>query len=515
MRSALAPRRTAGISDGERGVGKRLIMQGLSRRAMLAGLLSAAARPALADAPTTSLFPVPRGGRPREAVAAARQLIAEARLTGVVTYVVADADTGQVIESDGAAVPVPPASVTKMVTSLYALEHLGPDYRFATRVLATGPLVDGKVSGDLVLAGGGDPTFDTDRMADLVARLAAAGVKGVTGRFIICAGALPYLPVIDPLQPDYVGYNPAVAGLNLNFNRVHFSWRRQGDGYALDMDARGARLIPPVRMATMDVVDREGPLFEYAFADDRDRWSVARGALGREGSRWMPVRHPARYAAEVFGWLAAAQGIMLPAPEFSDVVPQARVLVQDVAGPLTDVLADMLLYSTNLTAEAVGLTASRRPTLAHSAAAMSIWAKAALGMTSQFGDHSGLGSTSHTTAGDMVRALVGAKGLARGALLPGILRDVGMKDDRGRVIEGHPVQVRAKSGTLNFVSGLAGFISPPGGRRLAFAVYAADVPRRDALSEAEREDPEGGEAWTKRARVLHGRLIARWAGLYG
>jgi serine-type D-Ala-D-Ala carboxypeptidase/endopeptidase (penicillin-binding protein 4) len=490
-------------------------MQGLSRRAMLGGLLSAAAAPVFADAPTTSLFPVRRGGRPRVAQAAVAQLIAEARLTGIVTYVVADADTGVILEGDGNETPVPPASVTKMITSLYALEHLGPDYRFATRVLATGPVVAGKVTGDLVLAGGGDPTIDTDRMAALVARLAASGVTGVTGQFVVCAGALPDLAVIDPLQPDYVGYNPAVAGLNLNFNRVHFSWQRQNEGYALHMDARSERVIPPVRMATMDVVDREGPLFDYNAADGRDRWSVARGALGREGSRWMPVRHPARYAAEVFGWLAAAQGITLPEPVFRDEVPEAQVLAQDAAEPLTDVLTDMLRFSTNLTAEVVGLTTSGRPSLAHSAAAMTAWAKGALGMTSQFGDHSGLGGGSRTTAGDMVRALVGAGGLPRGALLPGILRDVGMKDDRGRVIEGHPVQVRAKSGTLNFVSGLAGFIAPPGGRRLAFAVYAADVPRRDALTEAEREDPEGGEAWTKRARVLHGRLIARWAGLYG
>jgi serine-type D-Ala-D-Ala carboxypeptidase/endopeptidase (penicillin-binding protein 4) len=375
--------------------------------------------------------------------------------------------------------------------------------------------VDGVITGDLVLAGGGDPTFDTDRMADLVARLAAAGVKGVEGQFLVCTNALPTLPVIDPLQPDYVGYNPAVAGLNLNFNRVHFSWRRQGDGYALDMDARGATVVPPVRMATMDVADREGPLFDYASADGRDRWSVARGALGREGSRWMPVRHPAQYTAEVFAWLAAAQGIALPQATFRDDVPQARMLVQDTAAPLTEVLTDMLRFSTNLTAEAVGLTTSRQPILAQSAAAMTLWAKGALGMVSQFGDHSGLGSASHTTAGDMVRALVAAKGLSHGALLPGILRDVGMKDDRGRVIEGHAVQVRAKSGTLNFVSGLAGFIAPPGGRRLAFAVYAADMPRREALTEAEREDPEGGEGWTKRARVLHGRLITRWAGLHG
>ncbi|MGL4320478.1 MAG: D-alanyl-D-alanine carboxypeptidase, partial [Paracoccaceae bacterium] len=66
-----------------------------------------------------------------------------------------------------------------------------------------------------------------------------------------------------------------------------------------------------------------------------------------------------------------------------------------------------------------------------------------------------------------------------------------------------------------FVSGLAGYIAPPGGRRLAFAIYAADVPRRAELGANDMEDPEGGEAWTKRARILHGRLISRWAALYG
>jgi serine-type D-Ala-D-Ala carboxypeptidase/endopeptidase (penicillin-binding protein 4) len=146
---------------------------------------------------------------------------------------------------------------------------------------------------------------------------------------------------------------------------------------------------------------------------------------------------------------------------------------------------------------------------------MTAWAQVALGATGVFVDHSGLGAASVTTAADMVRVLVAAPGLRQGHLLPTILRDMGMRDEAGAVIEGHPVQVRAKTGTLNFVSGLAGYIAPPGGRRLAFAVYAADMPRRAGIARDDMEDPEGGEAWTKRARVLQGRLISRWAALYG
>jgi serine-type D-Ala-D-Ala carboxypeptidase/endopeptidase (penicillin-binding protein 4) len=487
----------------------------VTRRGVLAGLLASVGQAALAEAPTTSLFPVPRGGKPRVAQPTAASLIADADLTGIVTYVLADAATGRVIEAEGAETLVPPASVTKMITALYALERLGPEFQFRTEVLATGPMVAGIVQGDLVLAGGGDPTLDTDRMVGLAARLAAAGVKGITGAFRTYAGALPGIGQIDADQPDFVSYNPAISGLNLNFNRVHFSWRRRDGGYAVEMDARSETVIPPVSMATMRVEDREAPLFTYAAGAVTDEWTVARGALGRDGSRWLPVRQPGAYAGEVFQWCAAAQGIDLPRAEDVGVLPTGEVLAFEQSEPLIDVLRDMLLYSTNLTAECVGLMTSGAGTLRGSGVTMTEWAKASLGSTGRFVDHSGLETASATTAGDMVRVLVAAPARATGRLLPGILRDVGMRNGDGEVIEGHPVQVRAKSGTLNFVSGLAGYISPPGGRRLAFAVFAADVPRRAGIAPEDMEDPEGGEAWTKRARVLQGRLISRWAALYG
>lgn len=487
----------------------------VTRRSVLAGLMASAGGVAFADLPASSPFPVPRGGRPGVVQPAAAGLIADADLTGIVTYVVADAATGQVIEAEGADLPVPPASVTKVVTSLYAMEQLGPDFRFATRVVATGPVQDGVVQGNLILVGGGDPSFDTDRMAALVARLAQAGITGVTGQFRVFAGALPAVEEIDRAQPDYGSYNPSVSGMNLNFNRVYFSWQRRDDDYAFSMDARSERFVPPVNMATMVVADREVPLFAYESGGQQDHWSVARGALGREGSRWLPVRQPLYYAGEVFRWLAAGQGIALPPAEAALAVPAGQELARDRSETLVRVLTDMLQFSTNLTAEAVGLTTSGLASLPQSAAAMTDWARLAFGITGNFVDHSGLGEASRTSSADMVRVLVAARGLKKGSLLPGILRDIGMRDDAGKVIEGHAVGVRAKSGTLNFVSGLAGFISPPGGRRLAFAIYAADVPRRAAVAPDAMEDPEGGEAWTRRARILQGRLISRWAALHG
>ncbi len=476
----------------------------ISRRNVLAGLAAAGlGSPVWADG----------GVRPRRRPspqAASEEFIAAARLGGVTGFALADVASGRMIEAYAEDERLPPASVAKAITTLFALEKLGGAHRFGTQVMAVGPIVGDRLEGDLILSGSGDPTLDTDQLGDLVASLAATGLRRVTGRFLAHAGALPQIDRIATDQPDHVGYNPGLSGLNLNFNRVHFEWRRAGADWAVTMDARAERFVPPVRMTRMQIVPREVPLFTLAVSDGVEDWTVAKGALGVDGSRWLPVRQPGVYVAEVFQTLARAQGIDLPRAEVLAQLPAgARRIVERFSAPLPEVLQDMLRFSTNLTAETVGLAASGAGTLAGSGAVMTGWAARRLGMSARFVDHSGLEGDSRVTAADMVRGLLAGDRLGVG--VRGLMRDVGVRGDTGAVIEGHPVQVRAKSGTLNFVSGLAGFILPPGGRELCFAVFSADVPRREALAMADREQPEGGVGWTKRARTLQAQLVRRWA----
>ena len=67
-------------------------------------------------------------------------LLADAGLSGKVGFVVADARTGKVLERKSPLLALPPASVTKSITALYALDRLGPAYRFQTRLIAKGPV---------------------------------------------------------------------------------------------------------------------------------------------------------------------------------------------------------------------------------------------------------------------------------------------------------------------------------------------------------------------------------------
>src|SRR5688500_15558618 len=80
-----------------------------------------------------------------------------------------------------------PASVAKIVSAATAADAVGWDYRFETTLKATGPIVDGVLSGDLLIVGSGAPTIggragdDVLRFTDAVK---AAGIRRIDGRVI-------------------------------------------------------------------------------------------------------------------------------------------------------------------------------------------------------------------------------------------------------------------------------------------------------------------------------------------
>ena len=496
-----------------------LMTRSISRRFFLCSAAGALVAPAAyAAPPTQSLRPVLRDDDFfRKAIPTSAELIAKANLNGEVAYAVADVEDGIVLEQRSGAQGMAPASVAKAITALYALDALGADHRFETRLIATGGITDGEVQGDLVLVGGADPTLDTDTLAQMAADLKDAGIRAVKGDFKVYDANLPLQSVIDAAQPDHVSYNPAVAGIALNFNRVHFEWKRGSDGYAVTMDGRSEKYRPAVAMAAMQVQDRSAPLYAYRDGGSRDNWSVAQPFLGSGGSRWLPVRKPGLYAGDIFATLAGAHGIRLRGLGLTDTVPAGDTVVTHTSAPLRDIMQDMLKYSTNLTAEMVGLSATiargGTPTsLKQSAGMMNAWAASNLGMGSAaFVDHSGLGEDSRISARDMVAALVRMHG---SQTLKPILKTVVMRDGKRRPMPDHPVRVEAKTGTLNFVSGLAGYMTTPEGRVMAFAIFAGDMPRRATLTRAQRERPDGGRAWNVRAKRLQQDLIERWAAYY-
>lgn len=492
-----------------------------TRRMVLAGVgVTALNSAALANAPVASLRPRYRSPDfARKAAGGAEGVIARFGLPGDLACAVADVTSGKQLEAVNGETGMPPASVAKSLTALYALDALGPGHRFRTRLMARGAIENGVLTGDLILAGGADPTLDTDALAGLVAKLKAIGVREVRGGFEVYDGLLPYVRTIDTDQPDHLAYSSAVSGIALNFNRVHFEWKLTGNGYVTTMDGRTGKYRPAVSMAKMHVVRRSAPVYQYADKDGVDQWSVARSALGKGGVRTLPVRKPALYAGDVFRTLARASGVVLkPAKVIHRLPPGATTIVSLDSERLDEILKDMLKYSNNLTAETVGMAATvargKRPgSLRESAAEMSRWAAMALGMmNTKMVDHSGLGGASRMPPADLVGALVKVRQEKK---LRHLLKPFGMRDSQGRVNKSHPIKVDAKTGTLNFVSGLGGYITAADGTELAFAIFAADGDQRKRIKKADREVPKGARHWNRQAKKLQQKLIERWGALYG
>jgi D-alanyl-D-alanine carboxypeptidase/D-alanyl-D-alanine-endopeptidase (penicillin-binding protein 4) len=92
---------------------------------------------------------------------------------------------GQPLASLNAELPFQLASTTKVVTSLAALDILGPQYRWRTYAFLTGPLQDGKLLGDLLIVGGGDASLSTDELRQWFRSLQVQGLREVWGDIVL------------------------------------------------------------------------------------------------------------------------------------------------------------------------------------------------------------------------------------------------------------------------------------------------------------------------------------------
>ena len=81
--------------------------------------------------------------------------------------------------------PRNPASVMKLLTTIAALEVLGPTYQWQTRYLYDGKLVGDTLQGNLVMVGSGDPFLTVDRFWSHLLAVRERGIRDIQGNLII------------------------------------------------------------------------------------------------------------------------------------------------------------------------------------------------------------------------------------------------------------------------------------------------------------------------------------------
>jgi len=142
---------------------------------------------------------------------------------------VIDVESGASVFDWHADEPRNPASTIKLLTTLVALDVLGPAYRWRTDVFAAGDLSDGTLDGDLVLKGYGDPFLVTERVWQMLRDIRQAGVQEITGDLLLDDSWFEvgdHDPGAFDRQP-LRAYNVAPNALLMNFKVVRY-WFEPG-----------------------------------------------------------------------------------------------------------------------------------------------------------------------------------------------------------------------------------------------------------------------------------------------
>ena len=133
---------------------------------------------------------------------------------------------------------VPPASTMKIITTLVALEQLGPAFRGRTELRTTAPLKGDVLQGDLVLRGGADIDLSTEALTAMLRSLRYGGIRTIDGNLVLDRQlfnpARPDLgvPPFDESPEAYYNVTPEALLVNKNMLQLDLRSTPRADGQA-------------------------------------------------------------------------------------------------------------------------------------------------------------------------------------------------------------------------------------------------------------------------------------------
>jgi len=449
------------------------------------------------------LLAVPAEAEPAKAVAeivaeiSASESLKHAQWSVYARY----ADGGEpVIDKDGS-LALAPGSTLKLLSSAAALERLGPDHLFHTKLFRHGKVEEGVLKGDLVIVGGGDPALGSDRIdgsRDLpevlqawVEAVKAAGIRKVSGDIEGDDGLFSGEPVPDRWYwmdlGNYYGAEVSALSINENLYRLVF---KTGKDPADRAEVLRAEPDPGLRFVNQMVSGEPGSGDNgYIYRGPFGKTALLKGTLppGRnefaiKGSLPAPAEGAARFlkgALEAAG--VEVEGEARRADSFRGEDTQSLLL--DIASPpLKAILPAINTRSLNLYAELLVMALSARDgagSLEAGLGAVRTFLEEAGVSTGglQMEDGSGLSRSNSVTAHTLAQTLAVMSGSPNFGDYYASFPAAAGPDAKGsmrRFAAGTPAanNARVKSGTLFRVKSHAGYVRDRAGRLLVFAMIA-------------------------------------------
>ena len=387
---------------------------------------------------------------------------------------------GKVLASHNQQLAFNPASVMKLVTTAAALDLLGPDYRWITRVYAQGPLVADVLNGDLIIQGSGDPRLAHEDLARLLRRLRSLGVREIQGDLVLDRSlfqtTLDDAAAFDGLP--YRAYNALPDALLLDAKAIslRFFPDAQTQSVRVAMEPPMVDfLIEPPKLDTEPCInwrEKLGTVVDPSSVHFSGTYSVDCGER-------VLVLHAhtlshARYFDAVFRQLwRELGGSIVGVMREEKKLESARELLQWESPTLAQIIRDINKHSNNVMARQLLISLATWPTsTAATPEAGAAQAKAwldTLGINSKtvvIENGAGLSRQERLSADTLSKVLYH---VWHSPYMPEFIASlpiVGVDGTMTRMLKNSAVKTRAhiKTGSLNDVASIAGYVKAKSGR---------------------------------------------------
>jgi D-alanyl-D-alanine carboxypeptidase/D-alanyl-D-alanine-endopeptidase (penicillin-binding protein 4) len=463
-------------------------------RSLPALLLAFAA--ACAPATRPQLAPAASAGPAAPGIAAALDSIFNDTLFAGAHWgvMVRSLETGQTLYARNAGKMFVPASNMKIVTAAAALEGLGPEYRYQTRIAAAGPVRNGELRGDLVVIGGGDPTisdrFHGGDVATLLRgwadSLRAHGVTRITGSIVGNDDVFDDVPLgrgwaWDDTQDSY---SAEIGGLMMNEGFVTLRVAPSGTGAGLTVRPEAEGWVAVANQVVLGAPDSRANL-DIRRAESGGEITVG-GSVPPDTAfveEEVSVRNNTRFFAAALRQSLLDAGIAVGggSADDDDVADRAAepvVLFTHTSPPMREILAGFMKPSQNQIGEMLLKTLGREHRGMGTAAAgvavvdslVRSWQMPPR-LLSQ-ADGSGLSRYNLVAPAFLVALLEREARSPHAAVFHASMPVAGRDGTLAGRMRGTPAEgnVHAKTGTLSNVRALSGYFTTAAGERMVFSM---------------------------------------------
>lgn len=274
-----------------------------------------------------------------------------------------------------------PASLSKIATAGAVLDQLGPSTKFETHLLTDAPIDNGRLQGNLYLRGGGDPGFVSESMWYLVNEFMRTEITTITGDIIVDDTLFDNVRSDPSRQDERVGraYDAPIGAMSFNWNSINIYVRpgdKAGDPVRVFLDPENSYGILVSRATTgasgsgnRIQVTRTRPARDEDGTYRGDRYIVSGTlALGHnEVVVYNNISDPDYWSGYNLKDFLSRRGVIVQGRVRVGKTPaQAKSLARYESKPVAQMVADLMKFSNNYVAEMLtkNLAVHKNPTQA-------------------------------------------------------------------------------------------------------------------------------------------------------